>query len=254
MRMVLITFPNSLLDHEYLTRIAWISRVLPLEKFTEICRKVYFAVDQYSEVEFILANGFLYYIFAEHVAVSGNVDYGEYFCICRKNLHDGLMRLPLFLPASMEVIAALTLGVCILLSKLGPRYLIDSSIRHSMQLKAAELQWLGLWYQLPRIFARRLGITAFASREKKMGLYKLLNNVFSGLFIKLIKGFRFISVVHLTSMTLKLHYHRTQMNRGLLGLGEFKGRSMISFTAQRAYLDQTVNAVGWLKHLPESCA
>jgi hypothetical protein len=100
-------------DHEEFTRIAWISQILPLQNFTDICQKVYFAVDEYSEVDFIIANAYLSYIFSEHVVVSGISDYREYCQICRENLHDALLRLPLLLPASMEVIAALTLGVCI---------------------------------------------------------------------------------------------------------------------------------------------
>ncbi|KAF2238759.1 hypothetical protein EV356DRAFT_563475 [Viridothelium virens] len=97
-------------DHTTFTRIVWISQVLPLQNFTEICRKVYFAADEYSEVDLILANAYLSYIFAEHVVVSGLQDYREYCQLCRENLEDALPRLPLLLPASTEVIAALTLG------------------------------------------------------------------------------------------------------------------------------------------------
>ncbi|KAI1378884.1 hypothetical protein F4677DRAFT_443364 [Hypoxylon crocopeplum] len=97
-------------DHEEYTRLVWVSRILPLDKFAEICRNVYFAVDDYSEVDLIIANGYLSYIFSEHVVISGLQDYREYCLLCRKNLHSALSRLPLLLPASMEVIAALTLG------------------------------------------------------------------------------------------------------------------------------------------------
>ncbi|OTA87219.1 hypothetical protein M434DRAFT_24015 [Hypoxylon sp. CO27-5] len=90
--------------------MVWISQILSLDKFAEICRKIYFAVDDYSEVDLILANGYLSYVFSEHVVVSGRQDYREYFGLCRNNLHNALSRLPLLLPASMEVIAALTLG------------------------------------------------------------------------------------------------------------------------------------------------
>ncbi|KAI1414111.1 hypothetical protein F5Y13DRAFT_179093 [Hypoxylon sp. FL1857] len=97
-------------DHEGYTRMVWVSHILPLEKFAEICRKIYFAIDDYSEVDLILANGYLSYVFSEHAVVSGLQDYREYFQLCQKNLHNALSRLPLLLPASMEVIAALTLG------------------------------------------------------------------------------------------------------------------------------------------------
>ncbi|KPM41083.1 hypothetical protein AK830_g5462 [Neonectria ditissima] len=71
-------------------RITWICRILSLEKFEEICRKVYFAVDDYTELDFIIANGFLSYVFAEHVVVYGTESSRTY--------------------PSMEAIAALTLG------------------------------------------------------------------------------------------------------------------------------------------------
>lgn len=100
------------LDHPKNTRVAWISHILPLQRFTDICQKVYFAVDDYSEIDFILANGYLSYMFFEHVVLSARQDYQEYCQQCRQNLHGALSQLPILLPASMEVIAALTLGVC----------------------------------------------------------------------------------------------------------------------------------------------
>ncbi|KAH7253442.1 hypothetical protein B0J15DRAFT_513657 [Fusarium solani] len=76
----------------------------------EICRKVYFAVDDYTKAEFIIANSFLSYIFAEHAVIHGDATSQEYCNLCRSNLGNAISRLPLFLPASMEMIAALTLG------------------------------------------------------------------------------------------------------------------------------------------------
>lgn len=95
--------------------MVWISRVLPLDTFSDICRKVYFAIDDYNDIDFILANGYLSYVFSEHVSVSGLQGYQEYCHLCRENLHNACARLPLLLPPSMEVIAALTLGVRILI-------------------------------------------------------------------------------------------------------------------------------------------
>ncbi|KAH8690118.1 hypothetical protein BGW36DRAFT_390242 [Talaromyces proteolyticus] len=97
-------------DHQGYARIARIAQILPVDQFTEICRKVYFAVDDYSELDLILANGYLSYVFSERILVSGLSDYRKYFQICRENFHNGLAQLPLFLPPSMEIIAALTLG------------------------------------------------------------------------------------------------------------------------------------------------
>ncbi|KAI0384226.1 hypothetical protein F5Y04DRAFT_238591 [Hypomontagnella monticulosa] len=97
-------------EHEGYNRLIWVSQMLPLEKFADICRKVYFAVDDYSEIDFIIANGYLSYIFVEHAVISGRRDYQDYSRLCSSNTYSALLRLPLLLPASMETIAALTLG------------------------------------------------------------------------------------------------------------------------------------------------
>ena len=109
---------NSLicaLDNEVNTRIAWIYRILPVQQFAEICRKVYFAVDDYNDIDFVLASGYLYYIFSEQFVISGFQGYLGYCQLCQSNVHNVFPRLPLLLPATIEVVAALTLGVRIFL-------------------------------------------------------------------------------------------------------------------------------------------
>ncbi|RSL59478.1 hypothetical protein CEP53_005763 [Fusarium sp. AF-6] len=96
--------------HQNSHRLSWICKVLPFDKFEEICRKVYFAVDDYTKAEFIIANSFLSYVFAEHAVIRGDAMSREYCDLCRSNLGNAVSRLTLFLPASMEMIAALTLG------------------------------------------------------------------------------------------------------------------------------------------------
>ncbi|CAH0057298.1 unnamed protein product [Clonostachys solani] len=96
--------------HQTNATVSRMSHVLPLERFADICRKVYFAIDDFNEIDFILSNGYMYYIFCEHAAGSGREDYLEYGKLCEKNMFKGFQRLPLLLPSSMEVIAALTLG------------------------------------------------------------------------------------------------------------------------------------------------
>ncbi|UPK99962.1 hypothetical protein LCI18_010897 [Fusarium solani-melongenae] len=96
--------------HQNSHRLSWICKVLPFDKFEEICRKVYFAVDDYTKAEFIITNSFLSYVFAEHTVIRGDATSREYCNLCRSNLGNAISRLPLFLPASMEMIAALTLG------------------------------------------------------------------------------------------------------------------------------------------------
>ena len=51
-------------------------------------------------------------MFFEHFAISGRHDYLEYTQRCRVNLQSSMERLPLLLPANLDTVAALTLGVC----------------------------------------------------------------------------------------------------------------------------------------------
>ncbi|KAH8898669.1 hypothetical protein GQ53DRAFT_635840 [Thozetella sp. PMI_491] len=95
----------------FYSKMGWISRVLPLEWFADTCRKVYFAIDDYNEVDFVLANGYLSYVFSEHVVVSGLEEHRDHASLCRENLYHCLSRLPLILQPSLEVVAALILGV-----------------------------------------------------------------------------------------------------------------------------------------------
>ncbi|KAH8167774.1 hypothetical protein CIB48_g445 [Xylaria polymorpha] len=97
-------------EHKVFFRIESVSRILPLEKFTELCQKVYFAVEEYSQLDFILANSYLSYIFSEYVIATGKHNYQEYYTKCRQNAQVALSRLPLVLPATMEAVAALTFG------------------------------------------------------------------------------------------------------------------------------------------------
>jgi hypothetical protein len=85
--------------------------MLSLETFTEICQKVYFAVAAYKQTDFILANACLIWLFSEYAVLTGKNIYLEYSTLCRRNLEQSLARLPLILPATMEVISCLTLGV-----------------------------------------------------------------------------------------------------------------------------------------------
>lgn len=70
-----------------------------------------FAIDEYSQLDFILANGYLSYLFSEYITATGNRDYQDYYRLCRQNAQVALSRLPLVLPATIEAVAALTFGV-----------------------------------------------------------------------------------------------------------------------------------------------
>lgn len=98
-------------DHQGYGRISSVSRILPLQNFTDICRRVYFAVDYYNEIDFILANGYLHIIFTQHFIGSGLNNYQRHGQLCWENMERAVSQLPLLLPASMETIAALVLGV-----------------------------------------------------------------------------------------------------------------------------------------------
>ncbi|KAI1733607.1 fungal-specific transcription factor domain-containing protein [Xylaria scruposa] len=105
-------------EHRMFFRIEAISRILPLERFTELCQKVYFAIDEYTQLDFILANSYLSYIFSEYIVATGKVKYKRFYSQCRQNAQVALSRLPLLLPTTVETVAALTFGAT---------YAVDSS-------------------------------------------------------------------------------------------------------------------------------
>ncbi|KAL6916611.1 hypothetical protein FSST1_008106 [Fusarium sambucinum] len=91
-------------------RISWVCRFLPLITYQEICTKVYFGVGEPTCAEVIIANSFLAYVFAEYAVIYGDSKQREYCQFHRSSLSSALLRLPLLLPASMELVAAMTLG------------------------------------------------------------------------------------------------------------------------------------------------
>ncbi|KAF2794397.1 hypothetical protein K505DRAFT_304056 [Melanomma pulvis-pyrius CBS 109.77] len=97
-------------DHPEYYKVSWLSRILPLDKFTEICQKVYFAVEDYTDIDFVLANGYLYWLFSEYFVISESDVYRGYCVQCRQNLHIALSRIPFILPPTMDTVAALTIG------------------------------------------------------------------------------------------------------------------------------------------------
>lgn len=95
--------------------VQWLSDLLPVETFTAICQKVYFALDGYSEIEFALANGYLYSLMIEygaHLADECETDrWLEHTTRYQQNFQISISRLPLCLPPTIEAVAALTMGV-----------------------------------------------------------------------------------------------------------------------------------------------
>lgn len=87
---------------------------MAVENFAEACRRVYFALEEFSQATFIIVNAGLYYLFQEK-AVTAQSDaaareYTGYYELCRNNVETGLANLKFFLGASMETIEALLLG------------------------------------------------------------------------------------------------------------------------------------------------
>ncbi len=84
-----------------------------VEDFTDSCRQVYFATDEYSTATFIIVNAGLYYLFQERSDMdeSKSEEYLRYHYLCRDNLETALANLPLLLPPRKETIEALLLGV-----------------------------------------------------------------------------------------------------------------------------------------------
>ncbi|KAI0514846.1 fungal-specific transcription factor domain-containing protein [Xylaria bambusicola] len=97
-------------EHKMFFRIDSLSRILPLQRFTDICQKVYFAVEDYSQFDFILANCYLSYVFSEYNTLTGKDKYRDYYRQCRLNAQFALSQLPLLLPATTEAVATLTFG------------------------------------------------------------------------------------------------------------------------------------------------
>ncbi|KAK2729352.1 C6 transcription factor [Colletotrichum kahawae] len=164
-------------SREHFFRISRISRVLPAEYFAEVCRKMYFAIDKYTEIDFVLANGYLTYIFAEHLITTGLDDYREHWLMCRKNLHDAVAKLPLLLPASMDAVAALTVAAYDAMEN------AKATVAWSLISSAASLcQTLGYHRPSPR---RRARDGSFASTDMQESLFWSVYSLDKGLSLQL---------------------------------------------------------------------
>ena len=86
-----------------------------MDFFIEKCREVYFCTDDFSEATFIVTNVGLYNIFIELAYVEHQSDirdeYQGYVQMCKENLEATLANLNILMPANLESIVALALGV-----------------------------------------------------------------------------------------------------------------------------------------------
>lgn len=87
---------------------------MAVDNFTEECRKVYFATDDYSLMTWGVVNGGLYFLFQEKASLAEGAQraqFLEYQSLCRDNLETALANLPLLMPARKESVEVLLMGV-----------------------------------------------------------------------------------------------------------------------------------------------
>ncbi|TLD18503.1 hypothetical protein PspLS_10185 [Pyricularia sp. CBS 133598] len=92
---------------------------LGVDEFTEHCRRVYFATEDYSQADYIITVAGLFYVFEERAfstsdygggGAHSNEDYQRYYDMCRVNLEAALSQFNLLQPAKRENVEALLLG------------------------------------------------------------------------------------------------------------------------------------------------
>ncbi|KAH7142024.1 fungal-specific transcription factor domain-containing protein [Dactylonectria macrodidyma] len=119
---------------------AWIYEFLPTQRFPDLCLNVYFS-ENHSEADFIAVNAGLHSLFWDYAA-HGPPELEEenlaYMRMCGVNLETALSNLPLHLPASSDMIAALLFGAVHAIEVSKP------SLSWTLSSKASELcQTLG---------------------------------------------------------------------------------------------------------------
>ncbi len=86
-----------------------------IERFTDRCRRIYFATEDPSEGAFIIVNvGLASLYFEAAVNASDPTERARYEAcraMCARNLETALAQLNLMMPATMENIEALLMGV-----------------------------------------------------------------------------------------------------------------------------------------------
>lgn len=118
----------------------WVYEFLPFQRFTDMCLEVYFN-EHHSEANFLTVNAGLHSLFWDysfHVSAHEREEYVRHSHMCRDNLETALSNLPLHLPATSDMVAALLFGAC---------YAIEISkpnLSWTLSAKASELcQTLG---------------------------------------------------------------------------------------------------------------
>ena len=85
------------------------------QEFSDLCKEVYFATEEYSEATFVIVNTGLYFIFSELAAGCDDTktrkSYNWYCELSQINLETCLAQLHLFQPPKTEIIEALLMAV-----------------------------------------------------------------------------------------------------------------------------------------------
>lgn len=86
---------------------------IDFDQFNDLCKRVYFATEDYSLAVFALVNGGLYYLFNEVAMLRGKdvPEARENVLICRANLEYAMGRFNIFTAPTTENLQALLLGV-----------------------------------------------------------------------------------------------------------------------------------------------
>jgi len=112
--------------------------VVSAERFSDYCRRVYFATDDVTPCLFVIVNTGLFYLFQEAAATLDTstsddnraAEYQGYAETCRRNLENGFANLTMFLPASRENIEAMVLGVRIACASLSSNFRLRTCLRY----------------------------------------------------------------------------------------------------------------------------
>lgn len=110
-----------------LPSISWVYEFIPVHKFPETCLSIYLT-ENYNEADFVMVNACLHYLFETYsyqLAGEERAEYHRLSRLCGANLETALINLPLHLPANIDTITALLLGVCSFLPL--PSYNIPST-------------------------------------------------------------------------------------------------------------------------------
>ncbi|KAF6810011.1 hypothetical protein CMUS01_13559 [Colletotrichum musicola] len=87
---------------------------MPISNYIDLCRNVYFSIDDYSDTEFIIANSGLFYLFTEYFYPSGNTDLQRQYLAwgqqCRNALLAAVGGLGACLLARPESVRAVVIG------------------------------------------------------------------------------------------------------------------------------------------------